>query len=114
MLLSSEEVERRQAEHSLVAQHDEQVAEGPPDLQAPAEAVEAQRRGRGPATLLAFPGNHQPGARPHAPAAASLRQIRHPHAQLYILQGLLTQSLLVMSAEHLQGDAQDPAVCLHS
>ena len=110
----SEEMQGRKGDHSLIAQHDEQIAEGSSNLQAPAEAVEAQRRGRGPAPLLALSGNHQPRACCHAPAAAGLRQIWHTHGQLCILQALLTPSLLVMSVKHLQGDVQDPAVRLHS
>ena len=95
----------RQAKHSLVAQHDEQVAEGAPNLQAPAEAVEAQRRGRGPAPLLALSGNHKPGACCHAPAAAGLRQTMHTPVN-YARAALITWPTPSISApgdvKHLQ------------
>jgi len=58
----------------LIAQHYEQVTEGAANLQAPANAVQAEGRGRGPTPVLAFSGNHQPRACCHTPATASLHQ----------------------------------------
>lgn len=58
--------------YSLVAQHYEQVTEGPPDLEPPAQAVQAQGRGRRPATGFAVLGDHQPCACCNAPPAPGL------------------------------------------